>query len=343
MGVTYQAIGWNRQKKIYDRVMLMLIGMYLVVFIVLNVIFRPDITPETLIIRASGSLALVILHVILIIGPLARLDSRFLPLLYNRRHLGVTMFLFAAIHGIFSIIQFHALGSVNPIVSLFTSNTHYGELANFPFQTLGFFALIIFFLMAATSHDFWLNNLSPKVWKSLHMMVYLAYGLIIMHVMLGVVQAENAVWSPIIMGLGMMVIIALHLAAGTSQMRNTPKFSDERRSQYVKVAELDEMEEGRAKMLLVGKENIAVFRYGNKLSAVSNICKHQNGPLGEGRIVNGCIVCPWHGYEYKPEDGTSPPPFKEKVSTYELRLEGSTVWVDPNPKPEGTYVKPLEF
>jgi len=34
-----------------------------------------------------------LLHIILSIGPLCRLDSRFLPLLYNRRHLGVTMFL----------------------------------------------------------------------------------------------------------------------------------------------------------------------------------------------------------------------------------------------------------
>ncbi|MCB0852941.1 MAG: ferric reductase-like transmembrane domain-containing protein [Bacteroidetes bacterium] len=343
MGVTYQAIGWNRQKKMYDWTMLALIGLYLGCFITLNVLFRPEITPETLIIRAAGSLALVILHIILIIGPLARLDSRFLPLLYNRRHLGVTMFLFAAIHGIFSLIQFHALGSVNPIVSLFTSNTHYGQLANFPFQTLGFFALIILFLMAATSHDFWLNNLNPKVWKSLHMMVYLAYGLIIMHVMLGVVQAENSIWSPMLMGFGMMIIIGLHLAAGSREMRKTPNVSNERRSQYVEVCELSEFEDGKAKMILVGKENIAIFRYGNKLSAVSNICKHQNGPLGEGRIVNGCIVCPWHGYEYKPEDGTSPPPFKEKVSTYELRLEGNVVWVDSNPRPEGTYVEPLQF
>ena len=144
-----------------------------------------------------------------------------MPLLYNRRHLGVTMFLFAAIHGIFSIIQFHALGSVNPIVSIFTSNMHYGQLANFPFQTLGFFALIILFLMAATSHDFWLNHLSPKTWKALHMMVYLAYGLIVLHVMLGVVQSENSTWSPTLMGFGMMIIIALHLAAGTRQMRNS--------------------------------------------------------------------------------------------------------------------------
>src|SRR2546428_6173232 len=44
------------------------------------------------IIRAAGSAAFLLLHVVLCIGPLCRLDSRFLPLLYNRRHLGVVTF-----------------------------------------------------------------------------------------------------------------------------------------------------------------------------------------------------------------------------------------------------------
>ena len=67
---------------------------------------------------ALGTAALLLLHVILCIGPLCRLDRRFLPLLYNRRHLGVTMFLLALAHGTFSIFQFHALGNLNPLVSL---------------------------------------------------------------------------------------------------------------------------------------------------------------------------------------------------------------------------------
>ena len=78
----------------------------------------------------------------------------------------------------------------------------------------------------------------------------------------------------------------------------------------------------------------------NLLVAV-NICKHQNGPLGEGKIIDGCVTCPWHGYQYEPHNGTSPPPFTEKVSTYELRLEGTKVFVHPEPKPEGTELEPV--
>mgnify|MGYP003753304843 CR=1 FL=1 len=46
-----------------------------------------------------------------------------------------------------------------------------------------------------------------------------------------------------------------------------------------------------------------------------NVCKHQMGPLGEGKIIDGCITCPWHGYQYLPANGQSPPPFTEMVKT----------------------------
>lgn len=192
MSASYQAILWNRYKKMYDWVLLAFVLIYLLSFISITLVANPEVTQETLIIRAFGSLAILLLHIILMIGPLARLNSAFLPILYNRRHLGVTMFCMAAIHGIFSIIQFHSLGNINPIVSVFLSNTHYESFTKFPFEAFGFVALVILFLMAITSHDFWLHNLSPRVWKTLHMMVYLAYTLIILHVLLGVLQFETS-------------------------------------------------------------------------------------------------------------------------------------------------------
>jgi methionine sulfoxide reductase heme-binding subunit len=189
MSRQYQAVGWNRQKKIYDTVLAVGAVCYVAIFVGLGAAFYPHSTAETLVIRAFGSLALLLLNVILCIGPLCRLNSAFLPLLYNRRHLGVTMFLSALVHGVFSIVQFHALGDVSPLASLFISNTRYGSLAAFPFQMLGFTALLILFIMAATSHDFWLHNLSAPVWKRIHMMVYIAYALVVGHVSLGALQS----------------------------------------------------------------------------------------------------------------------------------------------------------
>src|SRR5574341_1712425 len=101
MSHTYTSIGWNRQKRLYDLVMVAGIVTYLALFVGLGAVVHPNATIETLLIRGFGTLALLMLHVVLIIGPLCRLSPRFLPLLYDRRHLGVATFLVALAHGAF--------------------------------------------------------------------------------------------------------------------------------------------------------------------------------------------------------------------------------------------------
>ncbi len=336
MSTGYTAIGWNRQKKIYDYCIAGFCILYLLVFVLATAYTNPDYTFETVLIRSTSTLAVLLLHVILSIGPLARLNKRFLPLLYNRRHLGVTMFCIAAVHGSFSLIQFHALGNVNPFISLFTSNTNFFSLSGFPFQLLGFFALIIFFLMASTSHDFWLHNLSPRVWKALHMLVYLAYLLVLMHVMLGVVQSETHPVFVWLVTAGALWLICLHLLAGRKEVKKDHERFDTALDGFVQVCHVNAFEEGRAKMFCIGDERIAVYKHENRLYALHNVCKHQGGPLGEGKIIDGCITCPWHGYQYLPNNGQSPPPFTEKVSTYDVRVKDSMVWINPTPYAEGT-------
>jgi nitrite reductase/ring-hydroxylating ferredoxin subunit len=76
------------------------------------------------------------------------------------------------------------------------------------------------------------------------------------------------------------------------------------------------------------------------VSAISNVCQHQNGPLGEGRIIDGCVTCPWHGYQYLPDSGASPPPFTEKVPTFRTRVVDGKVLLDPCPLAPGTRVEP---
>jgi methionine sulfoxide reductase heme-binding subunit len=340
MSASYHAILWNRQKKIYDRFIALFVMLYLSIFISVTIFINPEATQETLIIRSTATLALVMLHTILMIGPLARLNPKFLPLLYNRRHLGVTMFFVAAVHGIFSIIQFHALGNVNPILSLFLSNTHYESLSRFPFEIFGFFALIILFLMAITSHDFWLHNLGPRTWKTLHMMVYVAYGLIILHVLLGVVQYETSPGLIVLLSAGMITVVTLHVISGKREQKQDVVNESKNLEGFLKACRVGDIPDNRAKVVNFGGERIAIFKYGNKISAISNVCKHQNGPLGEGKIINGCITCPWHGYQYLPHNGSSPPPFKEKVATFDVNIVDGEVWINPAGYPEGTERKP---
>jgi nitrite reductase/ring-hydroxylating ferredoxin subunit/DMSO/TMAO reductase YedYZ heme-binding membrane subunit len=335
----YGAIGWNRQKRIYDGAMLAVVLAYLAVFLGVSRALRPEGTFETAALRALGTAALLLLHVALSIGPLCRLDHRFLPLLYNRRHMGVTVFGLGLAHGVLSLVQFHALGDVNPLVSLLAGEPGAVSWSNFPFQPLGFAALVILFLMAATSHDFWLANLGAPTWKRLHMLVYAAYALLVLHVSLGVLQSETSPWLGLALGCGVTWVVGLHLIAGWRELAADRELAAA--GEYVDACGVDEIAEGRAKIACVGGERVAIFRYDGRLAAVSNVCQHQNGPLGEGRVIDGCITCPWHGYQYRPEDGASPPPFNEKVPTFPLRVESGRVLVRAVPNPPGTRVEPV--
>ena len=351
MSLIYSAVKWNRHRLIYDVVLLAGIGMYLGLFFAVGKFVwpgSPAVSNRVLLIRALGTCALLLLHVVLSIGPLARCDRRFLALLYNRRHLGVTTFCVALAHAVLAFGYYYGFHLRSPLVLLLTSNTNYGSWNAFPFPVLGLAALVILFLLASTSHDFWQKNLSPSVWKSLHMLVYLAYGLLVMHVALGTHQTGASLTYAIVLGIGAATIVSLHLAAGLREcFRDVPGSlgdSGITREAWIDVASVDEIPNRQAKIVcLPGRERIAVFQYDGQISAVTNVCAHQRGPLGEGRIIDGCITCPWHGWQYRPQDGKAPPPFTEKIATYRVRLVNRRILLNPEPLPPGTAVEPARF
>jgi sulfoxide reductase heme-binding subunit YedZ len=344
MSIAYHAIGWNRQKRLYDFTLAGALALGFLAYAGAVWIFHPLTTAETLIIRFSAISALVLLHVILAIGPLARLDRRFLPLLYNRRHLGVTMFFLALLHGVFAIVQFHGGGNRSPLASVLTAYqrdyvsavSHPSHFAHFPFETLGLAALVIFFLMAATSHDFWLKNLGPSFWKLLHMLVYAAYGLVLAHVFLGALQSERSPIFPALLGLGFVMLAGLHGASYWKERKMDRQRASLAAEGFVRVASRAALQADRGHIVLLEGERVALFLHGGKIHAISNVCRHQGGPLGEGRVVNGCLTCPWHGYQYRLEDGCSPPPFTEVAPTYAVRVADDEVYVSKNPLPLGT-------
>ena len=51
-----------------------------------------------------------------------------------------------------------------------------------------------------------------------------------------------------------------------------------------------------------GKE-ICLANVEGMLRAVDNLCPHRQGPLAEGWIENGEVVCPWHGWSFDPATG----------------------------------------
>ena len=75
--------------------------------------------------------------------------------------------------------------------------------------------------------------------------------------------------------------------------------------EWLKVAEVDELPEGRVKTVTAGTRFLALVHFDGQYSAMSNHCPHQGGPLGEGSIEKGIngqcwLRCPWHGWDFDP-------------------------------------------
>ena len=338
----YVSVNWTPFKKRFDAWMLAGMVTYLVTFALGSTFAAPageSFAPAQILIRATGTLALLQLCFLLCIGPLARLTPRFKPFLYNRRHLGVATFVVALIHSAVVAVWYHGFGDLNPFVSLLVSNPRYGSLAGFPFEVLGLAALAILFLMAATSHDYWNANLGPRLWKSIHLLVYAAFALLVAHVALGALQSESHPAYAVALAIAVAVVAGLHLSAALRAPG--PVQQAAAGLTWLRVGAVQDIPENRARIVEpAGAERIAVFRFDGQVAAVSNVCRHQGGPLGEGRVIDGCITCPWHGYQYRPDDGCSPPPFTERIATYRTRIEHGIVFVHPTPLAPGTAVAP---
>lgn len=339
----YRAVTWSPFKKAFDVALVAGVAVFLIAFIAAGALTTPkgeSFSEIQLLMSALGACAFAMLHLVLAIGPLARLSPRFKPILFNRRHLGVATFLVALAHAGLAILWYHGFSQTNPLVSVFTSNARYDSIQGFPFESLGFVALVILYLMAATSHDFWNTNLGAGVWKTLHMLVYPAYALLVAHVMLGAVQFEKSPVYALATALGAATLVLLHLVTGWREAARDGRARADAAG-WVRIGPWADIPEGRAVIApLASGERVAVFRYDGKVAAVSNVCRHQAGPLGEGCVKDGLVTCPWHGFQYRPEDGCSPPPFTEKIATYRVRITDGEVFVHKDALAPGTPSPP---
>ena len=96
---------------------------------------------------------------------------------------------------------------------------------------------------------------------------------------------------------------------------------------WYRVADLDELPEGRVMTAVAGAKTLALTHVDGRYAALDNACPHQGGPLGEGSIENGWLRCPWHGWDFNPCTGKSPGEFEDGVATFPVEIREDGVYV----------------
>jgi|SRR5579863_7928475 len=101
------------------------------------------------------------------------------------------------------------------------------------------------------------------------------------------------------------------------------------------IATPNEIPEGGLKACELAGRSIVLSRCGGRYGAIDGRCPHMGGPLGDGDILDGLLVCPWHGREYDPFSGECS--LGERVEAFPVALREDGVYVGlPNAPSGGT-------
>ena len=74
---------------------------------------------------------------------------------------------------------------------------------------------------------------------------------------------------------------------------------------WVRVASLTELpSEGLGHAVKVEGLEIALFRWSDRVYALEDLCPHLGFPLSEGIVQMGEVICSWHGWRVRLEDGS---------------------------------------
>ena len=92
------------------------------------------------------------------------------------------------------------------------------------------------------------------------------------------------------------------------------------------VCGVDDVPEGGSHVVEVDDVAVAVFHIDGEYHALNNVCPHQGGPLGDGSVEDGCVYCPWHGWQFEIESGEHVHGIKT-ATAYPTRVEDDQVLV----------------
>ncbi|OHB76734.1 MAG: hypothetical protein A2Z34_02760 [Planctomycetes bacterium RBG_16_59_8] len=100
-------------------------------------------------------------------------------------------------------------------------------------------------------------------------------------------------------------------------------------AEFVKVCKVSDIPQGTGKCVEVAGKAVALFRVDGDIHAIKNLCPHQGGPLADGMMDGKEVLCPWHEWRFDVVSGNSSSVPRARVRTYNVKVEGEDVLLDP--------------
>ena len=95
---------------------------------------------------------------------------------------------------------------------------------------------------------------------------------------------------------------------------------------FMNMASVREVVPGTRKVIGIDGRQIVLFNIEGRFYAIDDACPHQGAALSEGELEGASVICPWHGACFDLATGVATRfPLAERVSTYEVRLDGGAI------------------
>ena len=97
---------------------------------------------------------------------------------------------------------------------------------------------------------------------------------------------------------------------------------------FVRAAKIAEVPAGAIHEFQVAGKAVALANVAGKFYAISDVCVHRGGPLGQGELHDTVVTCPWHGWQYDVTTGKVTQNPTMGVACYATEVRGDEVFVD---------------
>lgn len=98
--------------------------------------------------------------------------------------------------------------------------------------------------------------------------------------------------------------------------------------EFVEAAKLSDIPDPGKQLLEIDDRLVVLFHVGGQFYCLDDVCTHDDGPLGEGRLDGYSIACPRHGAKFDIRDGRAlTMPATEATGVHEVKVEGESVFV----------------
>ena len=96
-----------------------------------------------------------------------------------------------------------------------------------------------------------------------------------------------------------------------------------------RVATKSDIAAGTVAVFEVDGVSVAVANLDGRFYAIDNLCTHDGGPLGEGKLAGDTVECPRHGARFDVKTGAVRAlPAVRPVRTYPVTVEGEEIYVE---------------